>query len=277
MQLDRGRPLEMMDRHYRINQIDRASEPDRMGGALGTTQQQGLFAGAGNPSTGLPLPTFLVPPPAPAAPVFASQPAGMGLAPTAAEMGGAGGFFSGLTPQQIAQMGALGLDVAAFMQAFGGGGGGATGLQNNPVNQLGMQQIMQILASGGRVPPEQLNRDITASERGGQASVQAIDAEMARRGLQGSGLGQALRAATQSRTADRTAEIRAADTAAAQQRQRDDLMRLFLPLLNIQLDEQALISGQYNADRARSDQRDASELAAIASLSDSILEAYGGD
>ena len=147
---------------------------------------------------------------------------------------------------------------------------------NNPGNvdtfhrpgfqQFGFDEIFKILQGQGQIPKQQLNQQITQSNRAGQGVQQGIQGEAARRGLQNSGLFQALQAASGQATAGREANLRAGFSTDAANRQRQDLISLLLPLFNAQLDERAIREGVQQSNQARRQGRDAADQSAIGSL-----------
>ena len=177
-------------------------------------------------------------------------------------------------PQMAARLAAAGIPVASLTGQSGPGSVQGLGLEQTPINALGMSNIFDILASNGQIPQQQLNQQISQSNRAGQGVQQGVTANAARLGNQNSGLVQALLAASGQATAGREAGLRAGFANDAETRRRQDIVNMLLPYFGIQLDEDALRSNQYNADRNRSDQRNAAKLSAGVDIGKSIIDAF---
>ena len=102
----------------------------------------------------------------------------------------------------------------------------------------GLGTLQQILGMQGATDPALLNKQLAGISQGTQGNQDALQGQLARLGLQNSGVGQALGGAIgQSGVAQRSQAV-AQDNALAEERKRSDLVNLLLPLL-IQPGQQA--------------------------------------
>jgi hypothetical protein len=95
----------------------------------------------------------------------------------------------------------------------------------------GLGTLQGVLDAQGQTDPALLNRqlaDISSTTQGQQTALQG---QLARLGIQNSGVGQALGAAIGQGGAETRAQTIAQETALAEERKRSDLINLLLPLL----------------------------------------------
>lgn len=151
---------------------------------------------------------------------------------------------------------------------------GGFGIPNSPLSTQALQTLSNILFGQGATSPALLNRDLADISQTTASTQQAAAGNAARTGLQGSGIAEALQSAIGVSGGEQRADRLAAETAAQEQRMREDLM-LFLQLfVNPSIEGQALATGQFNADRARRDQRRASDQDAIFDVIENVIELY---
>ena len=204
------------------------------------------------------------------------------IIPAAGGGGGAAGAGSGLGWQDWTKIGTSALGLAGASGGSGGGGGGFTGGQSNffqgPASQplLGksFEQLMALLMREGRTDPRLLNRNVNANARATESQQQAVRGSAAMRGMQNSGVNNAIEAAVGASGADRQAGIYADDAALAEQRQRDNLKLLLDMIIKPGIDYSAIESGQFQNQQDRNDRRKSSQIGAGTDLIDSILEAF---
>jgi hypothetical protein len=170
----------------------------------------------------------------------------------------------------------LAAQAPALLQAFTGFGGGEqpqVGLPNDPLTQQLITNLNEILASQGQTDREALNRDIATQQARTQGTVDSIQGALARAGLQGSGAGQAVSAAAEVGGLNTIAQIEAEERRLADQRMRNDI-GLAIAFEQLIRDFQALQTGQFNQQQARSDQIDAAQLGALAQLGSAIASIF---
>jgi len=110
-----------------------------------------------------------------------------------------------------------------------------------------------------------INRQTSQINRQTQGGQRTTNAGFAQRGIQNSGLNDALQAAIGASGRGQVAGVEVAERSAAQDRDRQNIGQ-FLQLLGLRQDELALATGQFNSNRQRDDNQDAAVIAAIASI-----------
>ena len=145
-----------------------------------------------------------------------------------------------------------------------------SGLANN-AQTMGLARLNEILARGGKADPALLNRNLVASNRDTEGNVNAIQEEMARRGLGGSLAGVGLEGAAREAGSSRNASLRADELAREEGRKRTDLGLMQQLVTDPAIDLTALGMGQFNANQKRSDDRRDANTGALTSLAAAFI------
>lgn len=159
----------------------------------------------------------------------------------------------------------------------GGAYGIGSALQGTGVDayRTGLEGLYAMLARGGRTDPTLMNMQLADISRGTQGQQDAIAGGLAMQGIQNSGLGMALQAATgQGGRALRSRAI-AEDRAMADQRQMQNLQTLYDLVIGPGIDLFGIQQGMDAQNRARRDQRNAAIMGAVSSLGSSYLQSRG--
>ena len=145
-----------------------------------------------------------------------------------------------------------------------------TGGAKNPLLVQSLQQFADILDRKGATDPARLNEDLRTISRAGDIAVDQTQGDLARMGLQRSGVGQAVSAAQRTATAGAIGQRRVLETQLQEERERSDIQD-FLNFLDRQLAGEGL---QVQFDKL-SDDRKAGLYAAIGGLLGSFLGPAG--
>ena len=132
---------------------------------------------------------------------------------------------AGYIPQDIVQYG--GGDGGA------GGGGGGQGGPKKQSRKAAFQEILDLILSRGATNPALLNRQIQGIQRAGESDIQGIEEGGGEAGLGSSGVVQAIAAARKAGTAEQISQARAEEARLQEQRQRQDIIDLIFPLLQM--------------------------------------------
>ena len=116
------------------------------------------------------------------------------------------------------------------------------------------QNLMDILMSGGATDPRLMNQQVAGIDRGTQGAQMTARGNLAAGGLQGSRLGEALQAAIGQAGEERQAGLQADEAQRMEQRKRDDLALFLQVYLQPMLEQYAIKTGQYQANKDRSSQ-----------------------
>jgi len=116
-------------------------------------------------------------------------------------------------------------------------GKGGLGIPGTAYNNLA-----EILGSQGQLPPQLINKNLAAIDRGTQGVVEGIQQNQARTGMT-SGLAQALGQSAQMGGVQMKSDYRASEDRAAQDRQRQDLMLFLQMVLGPNIDMAAIEAG----------------------------------
>lgn len=143
---------------------------------------------------------------------------------------------------------------------------------------LGVGTLTDILLNQGRTDPMAFNQQLAGISRDTQSNQRGVQGTLAQRGLQGSGLGQALSAAVGQQGVGQIATARANENQMAEQRKRDDLQLLLQTFINPGIDRWAIQNNQYNANANRSQSDQNSKNAMLSSILGSLANyyTYGG-
>lgn len=125
----------------------------------------------------------------------------------------------------------------------------------------GFANLAEIIASQGRTDPMRLNQQLVDISRSTGATQQAVEGQMARSGLGGSGLAPALTAAVGAGGARQRSEAIAEENRMTEERRRQDLMLLYNLLINPSLQAYGIELGA-----------DAQQLFANRQLAGSIIQ-----
>lgn len=132
--------------------------------------------------------------------------------------------------------------------------------------QLAFATLNDILNNQGRSDRTAVNRDLRAVGRDTEAQQLALTGDAASRGMQNSGVVDAIKAAIGASGADREAAVRSNETELAEKRKREDLMIALEMILKPSIDLGALASGSYNASKNRESQEKSALLGALSGL-----------
>jgi len=188
-------------------------------------------------------------------------------------------------------LGAAGLAGGALSGLFGGGGGapqaniGPPGSFNfNPEQKgaartQGLDTLLQILQGQGQTSPLAFNRQVADISRGTQAQQQGTQAELARQGLAGSGVGQFIGALQGQAGEDRQAGLLANETQLAEQRMRSDLGLLLQLIMQPALQKKGIDAGvainNAGFQTTQNTQQTGAGLGALSGLFDALFNSGG--
>ena len=144
----------------------------------------------------------------------------------------------------------------------------------------GLSNLLGILQSQGQVDPRSRNRALVNVGRGTEAQQTAQSQSSAQRGLQNSGVGQAINAAIGASGADRAAAVDADFVAQGEQRKRQDLLLLLQLLINPSLQQQGLTNNALLGKASIDQQNRGATIGALSSLGGGIFSnpnIFGGD
>lgn len=139
---------------------------------------------------------------------------------------------------------------------------------------LGIGTLSDILLKQGKTDPAMLNQQLAGISRGTQQNQNAVQGTLAQRGMQGSGLGQALSAAIGQAGVGQMSQARAQENQLAEQRKRDDLQLLLQTFINPGIDRWAIQNNQYNAAANRSQSDKNQKNAMLSSILGSLANYY---
>jgi hypothetical protein len=145
-----------------------------------------------------------------------------------------------------------------------------------PSAALGYSTLAQLLGQQGRIDPRAGNEVVAGIQRGTQTGQQNTQGELARRGLGGSGVGQALAAAQGQAGQNQIASFRADEAQQAEARKRQDLQLLMQMVIDPAFDHQELRTNWELGQQQIKQQNRASRRATYAAYAEALASMVGG-
>jgi hypothetical protein len=158
---------------------------------------------------------------------------------------GLGGFGGGQAPPQAAPaastgpnqnpmdfFGLKGSDSKSYAANIGAAGLSGIYGYGPQAQDVGFQNLLQILGSKGATDPALMNRQLADISRTNQGQQDQFQAQLARMGLGGSGVGSAISGAIGQHGGEQRAQAIAQETAMQEERKRQDLNLLLNLILN---------------------------------------------